>query len=88
MKSKIKKGGKINWEEFRIKLANLLHEYELKDCVFAGENNDNKMIGLFSAENSEGVYTQKGIVNSAFNAARLYQSSRERIMSTIDQVKV
>jgi hypothetical protein len=88
MKSKIKKGGKINWEEFRIKLSNLLQDYELKDCIFAGENNEGKMIGVFSAENAEGVYTQKGIVNSSFNAARLYQSSRERIMSTIDQVKV
>lgn len=75
----------FNEDEFFTELSDLLKKHNLKNCVFAGENEDDKMIGLFCIERHGMGCNAKDVINSSLNAARLYQASREKIFYTLDK---
>jgi len=86
MKNK-KSDGVIRFDEkkFLKELSDVVKKHNLKNCVFAGENEDDKMVGLFSFENYGGSHSAKSIIDASLNAARLYQASREKIFYTLDK---
>jgi hypothetical protein len=78
---------KFNEEEFLKELSRLLNKYKLKDCAFSGENENGKMIGLYCMEKYGTGFNEKDLFAAAFNASRLYQASREKILNLYDKRK-
>jgi len=76
----------FNEKDFCEELSKLLKKYNLKNCVFAGENEDDKMIGYFCIEKYEERRTLKDSISSFANIARLYQSSREHMLHLFDKI--
>lgn len=77
---------KNEWDDmtFAKELGELCRKYNLIDCTFAGENEDGKMVGYHCIE-KEGIgFGPKNLMASSFNAARLYQSSREKLFHLMD----
>lgn len=73
-------------KEFAEKLSELCDEYGLKNCCFCGEDGE-KMLGLFCVDKIKyGGATGEDLMKSTVNTARLYQSSREKLMSKLDQI--
>jgi len=75
-------------ENFVQKLAALCREYDLHDCVFAGTNDDDKMIGLFCVEREGVGFNIKNVFESSMNAARIYQAAREKMYYEMDQLRI
>ena len=71
-------------ESFMIELSKLCIKYNLENCVFAGEYEDGKMMGFHCVERVSIGFNQKHLTNSVFNASRLYQSGREKILHMMD----
>ena len=82
MKKAVQK--KLDVNDLVSEISTLCRKYGLKDCVFSGENEEGKMVGLFCIEREGIGFTQKNMIGSAFNASRLYQASREKIMHSLD----
>jgi hypothetical protein len=64
-------------------MGELCRKYGLTGCVFASEK-DGKLIGFHCIEREGSGFNQKHICESAFNAARLFQSAREKMMHMMD----
>ena len=73
-------------DKFSQELSELCRKYKLKNCIFAGNDDDNndKMIGLFCCESENGKTTLHNIISSSFNASRIYQAAREKILYLMD----
>ena len=80
-----KKMKKEKGDKFAKELAELCNKHGLKNCVFSGESETDKMIGLFSVEKMGQRVTTRDILESGLNAARLYQASREKIFYVMDK---
>ena len=76
----------LNEDEFLKELSDLLKKYNLKSCIFAGNNEENKMIGFFCIEKYGEACSIKDNILAYTNAARMYQSAREKIMITFDKM--
>ena len=76
----------FNEDEFLKKLSDLLKKYNLKNCIFAGENEDDKMLGFFCIEKYNEGCSFKDSICAYSNAARMYQSAREKMMKTFDKI--
>ena len=85
-KKKIFEEKVLNEYDFLKELSDLVKKYKLKNCVFAGENEDDKMIGLFCIEKWKTGHSFKDSINSFSNAARLYQSAREHMQRLFDKM--
>ena len=75
----------FNEDEFLKDLSDVLKKHNLKNCVFAGENEDDKMIGLFCVEKYGIGYNFKDTISAYGNAARIYQSAREHMLKSFDK---
>jgi hypothetical protein len=75
---------KFNEDSFCEELSALLQKYKLENCIFAGENKDGKMIGLFCIEKYKRGYSLRDITLTFSNAARMYQATREHILKMMD----
>lgn len=91
MKSdKIEQMGKIgemlefNEDEFCEELSTLLQKHNLENCIFAGENQNGKMIGLFCIEKYKKGHNLRDLTLTFSNAARMYQATREHLMRMMD----
>jgi hypothetical protein len=74
-------------QAFAKELSDLLNKHGLTECVFAGTPPDkSRMFGLFGAESKDGQVTEKQMIAAGFNAARIYQSAREKIIGTLDKI--
>lgn len=77
----------FNEKVFAKELSVLLNKHGLTECVFAGTHpNESRMFGLFGAETKDGNVTEKQMIAAGFNAARIYQSAREKIMGTLNKI--
>jgi hypothetical protein len=72
---------------FMRELSELLNKHKLKNCIFAGDNEDDKMIGLFCAEKYGVGYSFKNQISAYAHSARLYQSAREHMFRTFDKMQ-
>lgn len=75
----------MNEEKFLKDLSKLVKKYNLKNCVFAGENEDDKMVGYYCIEKVGQPATSKDLIECCLNATRMYQSAREKIFYTLDK---
>ena len=82
--NKNKKMSEFDKDSFCEELSILLQKYNLKNCIFAGENKDKKMIGLFCIEKYKQGYTLKDLTLTFSNAARIYQATREHVLKMMD----
>ena len=73
---------------FMEELSSLLRKYNLKNCIFAGNNDDDKMIGIFCIEKYGIGHSMQDSVLSFANSARMYQSSRELILKIFDKTNI
>jgi hypothetical protein len=76
-------------KEFQNELCLLVNKYNLKFCCFAGEDlEDQKMIGItcIEVDRDKSKLTFQDISGSTLNTARLYQSAREKMMQTFNNV--
>lgn len=73
----------LDFDNFVKELRPLLHKYEYENVVF-GANKSTKFIGGFCLEKINTIPSD--VMNSAMNAARLYQSVREKIMNIFNDV--
>jgi hypothetical protein len=76
----------FNENDFLKELSEVCKKYELKNCIFAGTTNDNKMIGLFCIETFGRGHSFLDSVLSFSNAARMYQSAREHMLKLFDKM--
>lgn len=72
-------------EKFFEELSELVRKHELSDCVFSGTDKEKKMFGFFCIERYNNSTTPENLVSCGLNAARLYQSIRERILQSLDK---
>jgi len=82
----IKKEKTANYDDdsFVKELSDLCKKYKLTGCVFAGENNEGRLIGYHCIERYAVGFNQKDMISSVFNSSRIYQSAREKIMHMMD----
>lgn len=76
-------------KKFQNELNILVNKYNLKYCVFAGEDLlDQKMIGITCVEvdRNKQPLTFQDISGSTLNTARLYQSARENLMQCFNNI--
>lgn len=83
-KKEVKKG--FNENDFLKDLSEVLKKHNLRNCVFAGENEDDKMIGLFCIEKYGSGHSMNEAITCYANAARLYQSAREHMFRLFDKI--
>lgn len=69
---------------FAKELGELCRKYDLMNCIFAGEDETEKLIGFHCIEKEGCGYNIKDLIASSFNASRLYQSAREKILNAMD----
>jgi len=74
----------FNEDSFCEELALLLQKHNLENCVFCGENQDGKMIGLFCVEKYMRGHNLRDLTLTFSNTARMYQSMRERLLKMMD----
>jgi hypothetical protein len=73
-------------EKFLKELSKLCNKYNLKNCIFAGENSEDKMMGFYCIEKIGKTTTGRDVIECSLLAARMYQSAREKIFYTLDRV--
>jgi hypothetical protein len=82
--NKNKEMSEFNEDSFCEELSSLLQKYNLKNCIFAGENEDDKMIGLFCIEKYKQGHSLRDLTSTFSNAARMYQATREHVLKMMD----
>lgn len=76
----------FNEELFMKELSELAKKHNLKGCIFAGQNTDQKMIGIFCIEKyGIGCNINDELLAYA-HAARIYQSAREKMLNRMDRI--
>jgi len=73
-------------EKFLKELSKLCNKYNFKNCIFAGENSDDKMMGFYCIEKLEERTTTRDLIECSLLATRMYQAAREKIFYTLDKV--
>jgi hypothetical protein len=75
---------KFNEDSFCEELSILLQKYNLKNCIFAGDDESGKMIGLFCIEKYKQRHSLRDLTSTFSNAARMYQATREHVLKMMD----
>ena len=69
--------------EARLEILSVMNKYGMKNGSFSANGPEKEMIGMHNINNEGSVFSD--FAESVYNAARLYQSGREKMMKLFEK---